>query len=75
MLLSTSDSRIASSVRVFLFGDASSRISHELLSLAKIAYFKMIRHLSHRNSGSQVGLSQKGSIPKRARSFGADYPM
>ena len=61
--------------RVTLSGGSSRRVSIDIPSLAMIANFSMICHLSHGNGGSSVGLSQKGSIPKSARSLVADCAM
>ena len=55
-----------------LSGGSSSRISTEIPSFAMIANFNMIRQRSHRKGDSSVGFSQKGSIPRSARSLVAD---
>ena len=58
-----------------LFWGSSSRVSIEIPSLAMTANFSMICQRSHCKGGSSVGLSQKGSIPRSARSLVADCAM
>ena len=75
VLFSTSASYMGSGGRITLSGGSQRRISTEMPSLAIIANFSMICHRSHRNAGSSVGFSQKGSIPRSARSLVADCAM
>ena len=58
-----------------LSGGSSSIVSIEMPSFAMIANFNMICHRSHLKGGSSVGFSQKGSIPRIARSLAADCAM
>ena len=54
---------------------SSSRISIEIPSFAMIANFNMICQRSHLKGGSSVGFSQKGSLPRSARSLVAVCAM
>ena len=58
-----------------IFWGSSSRMSNEIPSLAMTANFSMICQRSHCKGGSSVGLSQKGSIPRSARSLVAGCAM
>ena len=61
--------------KVTLSGASSQRISIEIHSFARIASFNIICQRSHRKGASSVGFSQKGSIPRSARSLTADCAM
>ena len=60
---------------MILSGGASFRISIEKPSLARVANLRFILQRSHLKGGSSVGRSQRGSIPRSARSLGADCAM
>ena len=60
---------------VVFSGGSSSRMSIDIPSLAMTANFSMICQRSHCKGGSSVGLSQKGSIARSARSLVFDCAM